>query len=95
MILNMYIYKWINSSYLHTSFHIIQILIEAICYIDPWFEAVLEFIKEGRGENFSEEDIEIVNSYLVWGAVGIHYSNHYAKIQHQEFVNEFLLSVVK
>ena len=38
---------------------------------------------------------QVVNSYLVWGAVGIHFSVQYSKIHHQKFVNEFLLSVVK
>ena len=46
-------------------------------------------------DNLTEDDIEIVNSYLVWGAVGIHYANQYSKIHHQKFVNDFLLSVVK
>ena len=56
---------------------------------------MLEFVREGKGSSFTEDDIEIVNSYLVWGAVGINYANQYSKIHHQKFVNDFLLSVVK
>ena len=64
-------------------------------YLQEDIEAVLEFIKKGKGEGFTEDDIEVVNSYLVWGAVGIHYANQYARVHHQKFVNDFLLSVVK
>ena len=42
-------------------------------------QAVMEFIKRGRGPNFTEADIETVNSYLVWGAVGLHYANQFAR----------------
>ena len=38
---------------------------------------------------------QIINSYLVWGGVGIHYANQYSRIHHQKYVNDFLLSVVK
>ena len=69
----------------------------------------MEFIKRGRGPNFTEADIETVNSYLVWGAVGLHYANQFARlgfkvwaghlflfrVHHQKFVNDFLLTVVK
>ena len=40
----------------------------------------MEFIKRGRGPNFTEADIETVNSYLVWGAVGLHYANQFARL---------------
>lgn len=43
-------------------------------------KAVMEFIKRGRGPNFTEADIETVNSYLVWGAVGLHYANQFARL---------------
>ena len=75
-----------------------QCLAHAQCgkyYLQEDIEAVLEFIKKGKGEGFTEDDIEVVNSYLVWGAVGIHYANQYARVHHQKFVNDFLLSVVK
>ena len=70
----------------------------------------MEFIKRGRGPNFTEAEIETVNSYLVWGAVGLHYANQFARlglkvwaghlfsifrVYHQKFVNDFLLTVVK
>ena len=31
----------------------------------------------------------------MWGGVAIHYSDEYFKVQHQKFVNEFLLKVVR
>ena len=73
----------------------VKVLCHPVCSGEEDIEAVLEFVKEGKGNNFTEDDIEIVNSYLVWGAVGIHYANQYSKIHHQKFVNDFLLSVVK
>ena len=38
---------------------------------------------------------QIINSYLVWGGIGIHYANQYSRIHHQKYVNDFLLSVVR
>jgi len=71
-----------------------RILCHPICSQGEEVEAVVEFIKKGRGL-FTEDDIEIVNSYFVWGGVAIHYSDEYFKVQHQKFVNEFLLKVVR
>ena len=39
--------------------------------------------------------MKIINSYLVWGGIGIHYANQYSRIHHQKYVNDFLLSVVR
>ena len=88
-----------------------KVLCHPICSEEEELEAVIEFLKEGKGGAFTEDDIEvtnvdkdysrfififqIVNSYLVWGGVAIHYADQYSKVQHQKFVNEFLLSVVK
>merc|ERR1719167_802346 len=68
---------------------------QPICSENEELEAVIEFVKEGKGSAFTDDDIEIVNSYLVWGGVAIRYADHYSKVQHQKSVNDFLLSVVK
>ena len=89
-----------------------KVLCHPVCSEDEDIEAILEFVKDGKGNCFTEEDIEVVretsmtmminvhywqiiNSYLVWGGVGIHYANQYSRIHHQKYVNDFLLSVVK
>ena len=51
--------------------------------------------QEGRTAHFTEEDIEVVNSYLVWGGVAIHFTDQLQRIQHQKSLNDFLLSVVR
>ena len=51
-----------------------------MCKYYDYLKAVMEFIKRGRGPNFTEADIETVNSYLVWGAVGLHYANQFARL---------------
>ena len=90
-----------------------KVLCHPVCSEDEDIEAVLEFVKDGKGNSFTEEDIEvgyqelceghngccvccqIINSYLVWGGIGIHYANQYSRIHHQKYVNDFLLSVVR
>ena len=58
-------------------------------------QAVMEFIKKGRGPNFTEADIETVNSYLVWGAVGLNFANQFTRfnslIDHCKFFTSNIL----
>ncbi|KAG7177349.1 cAMP and cAMP-inhibited cGMP 3',5'-cyclic phosphodiesterase 10A-like [Homarus americanus] len=56
--------------------------------------AVLELYRRQSGENFHEEDEEIVNSYLVWGGIALHYAELYHSMVKQRTLNDFILSVV-
>ncbi|CAG2116922.1 unnamed protein product, partial [Medioppia subpectinata] len=42
-----------------------------------------------------DEDEEIVQSYLVWGAMALHYAELFANLSRQRKLNTFLLTVVK
>lgn len=59
------------------------------------FEAVMEFLRSEEDSQFFEEDEEIVNSYLVWGEVAIHYAQLYGKVEKQKDLSAFLLNIVK
>ncbi|RXG72469.1 putative 3',5'-cyclic phosphodiesterase pde-5 [Armadillidium vulgare] len=51
--------------------------------------------RKESSEEFHEEDEEIVNSYLVWGGIALHYSELYHSMMKQRELNDFLLSVVQ
>lgn len=57
--------------------------------------AVMEFLREGVEAPFFEEDEEIVNSYLVWGEVAIHYADLYGSVRRQKDLDGFLLNLVR
>ena len=57
--------------------------------------AVMEFLREGLDAPFHDEDEEIVNSYLVWGEVAIHYADLYASVTRQKDLGGFLLNIVR
>ena len=57
--------------------------------------AVMEFLREGLDAPFHDEDEEIVNSYLVWGEVAIHYADLYASVKRQKDLGGFLLNIVR
>lgn len=57
--------------------------------------AVLELHRKESSDAFHEEDEEIVNSYLVWGGIALHYAELYHNMTKQRRLNEFMLSVVK
>ncbi|XP_066975379.1 probable 3',5'-cyclic phosphodiesterase pde-5 [Macrobrachium rosenbergii] len=62
---------------------------------DGELAAVLELYRRETGETFHEEDEEIVNSYLVWGGIALHYAELYHSMVKQRKLNDFILSVVK
>ncbi|XP_071540575.1 probable 3',5'-cyclic phosphodiesterase pde-5 isoform X3 [Panulirus ornatus] len=67
----------------------------AVVQNDGELAAVFEFFRKQSGEPFHEEDEEIVNSYLVWGGIAIHYAELYHSMVKQRKLNDFILSVVK
>jgi cAMP and cAMP-inhibited cGMP 3',5'-cyclic phosphodiesterase 10 len=55
----------------------------------------MEFMRTESDSPFYDEDEEIVNSYLVWGEVAIHYAEIYGRVGRQKDMSGFLLSIVK
>ena len=58
-------------------------------------QAIMEFVRSEEDSPFFDEDEEIVNSYLVWGEVAMHYADLYGKVERQKDLTSFLLSIVK
>ena len=56
--------------------------------------AVLELYRTGP-HPFYEEDEEIVNSYIVWGGIALHYADLYHTLSDQRKVHDFILDVTK
>ena len=55
----------------------------------------MEFVRSENDSQFFDEDEEIVNSYLVWGEVALHYADLYGRVERQKDLSAFLLNVVK
>ncbi|XP_063873308.1 probable 3',5'-cyclic phosphodiesterase pde-5 isoform X2 [Scylla paramamosain] len=70
-------------------------LVMAVMQSDGELAAVLELYRRRGSESFHTEDEEIVNSYLVWGGIALHYAELYHSMVKQRTLNEFILSVVK
>ena len=50
------------------------------------FYGIMEFLRNENDSPFYDEDEEIVNSYLVWGEVTIHYAEIYGKVERHKGV---------
>ncbi|XP_059614609.1 probable 3',5'-cyclic phosphodiesterase pde-5 [Phlebotomus argentipes] len=72
-----------------------HILCQAVVQPDGQLVAVLELWRREHGAPFHEEDEEIAYSYLVWGAIAIHYAHLFLNMNKQRKLNDFLLAVVK
>lgn len=72
-----------------------HILCQAVVQPDGQLVAVLELWRREHGAPFHEEDEEIAYSYLVWGAIAIHYAHLFLNMNKQRRLNDFLLAVVK
>uniref|UniRef100_A0A1B0CY76 Phosphodiesterase n=1 Tax=Lutzomyia longipalpis TaxID=7200 RepID=A0A1B0CY76_LUTLO len=72
-----------------------HILCQAVVQPDGQLVAVLELWRHEHGTPFHEEDEEIAYSYLVWGAIAIHYAHLFLNMNKQRKLNDFLLAVVK
>ena len=59
------------------------------------FYGIMEFMRNEDDSPFFDEDEEIVNSYLVWGEVTIHYAEIYGKVERHKNLTSFLLNVVR
>ncbi|GAB6030907.1 hypothetical protein CHUAL_007736 [Chamberlinius hualienensis] len=72
------------------------IMCQPIIQSDGELLGVLElYRRNANGLIFHEEDEEIVNSYLVWGGIALHYAEMYYNMMRQKKLNDFLLNVVK
>ncbi|XP_071744727.1 probable 3',5'-cyclic phosphodiesterase pde-5 isoform X1 [Lepeophtheirus salmonis] len=58
-------------------------------------EGFLEFKKPKIDGSFSDMDEALVDSYLVWGELSIHYSDMCFNLERQNDLSHFLLSIVK
>ncbi|XP_054719145.1 probable 3',5'-cyclic phosphodiesterase pde-5 [Uloborus diversus] len=72
----------------------VNVLCHPVMRPDGELSGVLELYKDVDSE-FFEEDEEIVNSYLVWGGIALHYAELYCNMMQQRELNMFLLTVVK
>ena len=67
-----------------------------LCSKSGVIRAMLEFYRaETDNPEFHAEDEEIVNSYLVWGEVALHYAESYGKVENQKDLSAFLLNIVR
>ncbi|CAL1264489.1 unnamed protein product [Larinioides sclopetarius] len=73
----------------------VYVLCHPVLQPDEELSGVLELYKDATGVEFHEEDEEIVNSYLVWGGIALHYAELYVNMMKQRELNMFLLTVVK
>lgn len=71
------------------------IMCQPIVQSDGELLGILELFRKSNGMAFHEEDEEIVNSYLVWGGIALHYAEMYHNMVKQRKLNDFLLNVVK
>ncbi|KAF8792891.1 putative 3' like protein [Argiope bruennichi] len=73
----------------------VYVLCHPVLQPDEELSGVLELYKDASDVEFHEEDEEIVNSYLVWGGIALHYAELYVNMMKQRELNMFLLTVVK
>ena len=72
-----------------------HVLCIPVIQADGELAGVIEMYRREQEEKFYEEDEEIVNSYLVWGGIALHYAELYHNMYKQRKLNDFILSVVK
>ncbi|XP_042913838.1 cAMP and cAMP-inhibited cGMP 3',5'-cyclic phosphodiesterase 10A-like, partial [Parasteatoda tepidariorum] len=73
----------------------INVLCHPILQPDGELSGVIELHRNASDEGFQDEDEEIVNSYLVWGGIALHYAELYVHMRKQRELNMFLLTIVK
>lgn len=71
------------------------ILAHPIVQPDGELTGVLELYRKTGSQKFYDEDEEIVNSYLVWGGIALHYAELYSIMARQRKLHSFLLAVVR
>ena len=64
-----------------------------LCASTGELEAVLELVRR-TGAAFTEEDVEIINSYLVWAGLALHFADKVCRNTEEKLLTDFLASVV-
>lgn len=72
-----------------------HILCHPIIRADGDLAGVLELHRLNPTSPFYAEDEEVVNSYVVWGGIALHYAELNAVMNKQRKLNDFLLNVVR
>ena len=73
----------------------VYVLCHPIIKSDGEITGVIEFHRQDLQNPFYKEDEEIVNSYLIWGGIALHYADMNSTMNKQKKLNDFLLSVVR
>lgn len=73
----------------------VHILCHPIVRADGELAGVVELHRNNASTPFYSEDEEVVNSYVVWGGIALHYAELNAVMNKQKKLNDFLLNVVK
>ena len=64
-----------------------------LCSATGELEAVLELVRRA-GAAFTEEELEVVNSYLVWAGIALHFADKVCRNHEDQLLTDFLSSVV-
>lgn len=72
-----------------------HILCHPIIRADGDLSGVIELHRNTINSPFYAEDEEVVNSYVVWGGIALHYAELNAVMNKSKKLNEFLLDVVR
>ncbi|KAL7630071.1 UNVERIFIED_CONTAM: hypothetical protein RMT77_019799 [Armadillidium vulgare] len=70
-------------------------LVMPVSQSDGKLAGVLELYRKEENGEFDDEVKRVVNSYLAWGQIALHYSELNYSMMEQRNLNEFLLSVVR
>lgn len=71
------------------------VLCHPIIKADAELSGVIELHRQDPKTPFYIEDEEIVNSYLVWGGIALHYADLNSIMNKHKKLNDFLLGVVR
>ena len=88
-----------------------KVVCHPICSDKGDLEAVLELIRtNGMGFTEDDVEVilkseinsfpkhifhQIVNSYLIWGGIALHYADQICKVQEEKYVRDFFASIVR
>ena len=71
-----------------------KVLCHPICSSDGELEAIIELIRTS-GNMYTEDDCEIVNSYITWGGLALHYANEINTQQQEKLKSNFFSSIIR
>ena len=71
----------------------VKVVCTPLCSTTGELEAVLELVR-WAGAAFTQEDVETINSYLVWGGLALHYADKICRNNEDKLLTDFLASVV-